>query len=58
MHDSKQNCVLVFDDEDLLEGILTYGDIRRLSEDSSDTSKGDSTITDVQKKETYFLYGL
>ncbi|XP_027330257.1 chloride channel protein CLC-f isoform X2 [Abrus precatorius] len=29
MHDSQQNCVLVVDNEDFLEGILTYGDIRR-----------------------------
>ncbi|KAJ6967268.1 hypothetical protein NC652_004734 [Populus alba x Populus x berolinensis] len=47
MHDSKQNCLLVVDDEDLLEGILTYGDIRRLSKTSSDASTGDSTIIDV-----------
>jgi CBS domain-containing protein len=47
MHDCKQNCLLVVDDEDLLEGILTYGDIRRLSKTSSDASTGDSTIIDV-----------
>lgn len=48
MHDNQQNCVLVVDDEDFLEGILTYGDIRRfLSKKSNDASKGDSTDTDV-----------
>ena len=41
MHDSHQNCVLVFDEDDFLEGILTYGDIRRcLSKKPSDVSKG------------------
>ncbi|KAF3453230.1 hypothetical protein FNV43_RR03670 [Rhamnella rubrinervis] len=28
-HDNQQNCVLVVDDEDFLDGILTYGDVRR-----------------------------
>lgn len=41
MHDNHQNCVLVVDDEDLLEGILTYGDVRRLQ------SKSDSRFLDV-----------
>ncbi|KAJ9187138.1 hypothetical protein P3X46_002630 [Hevea brasiliensis] len=47
MHNSKQNCVLVVDDEDLLDGMLTYGDIRRLSNKSDEAPIGDSTITDV-----------
>ena len=48
MHDSHQNCVLVVDEDDFLEGILTYGDIRRcLSKMPSDVSKGDSTALDV-----------
>ncbi|XP_050237813.1 chloride channel protein CLC-f [Mercurialis annua] len=47
MHNSKQNCVLVVDDEDLLEGILTYGDIRRISKKSDETNIGDSAIKDV-----------
>ncbi|CAL1365688.1 unnamed protein product [Linum trigynum] len=38
MDDNKQNCVLVVDDEDLLEGILTYGDIRRLPSKNNDPS--------------------
>ena len=29
MHDGHQNFVLVFDENVFLEGILTYGDIRR-----------------------------
>lgn len=45
MTDSQQKCVLVVDSEDLLEGILTVGDIKRyLSTASSDV---DSTLADV-----------
>lgn len=29
MHEGQQHCVVVVDDEDYLEGILTYGDIKR-----------------------------
>ncbi|KAA3472576.1 chloride channel protein CLC-f-like isoform X1 [Gossypium australe] len=48
MHDSHQNCVLVVDKDDLLEGILTYGDIRRyLSKKQSDVSINNSTALDV-----------
>ncbi|XVF03512.1 hypothetical protein REPUB_Repub05bG0001300 [Reevesia pubescens] len=48
MHDSHQNCVLVVDEDDFLEGILTYGDIRRrLSKKPSDVCNGDSTALDV-----------
>lgn len=48
MNDGQQNCVLVVDDEDFLEGVLTYGDIKRfLSKKSSDVSNGDSTASDV-----------
>ncbi|KAL5577735.1 hypothetical protein UlMin_019434 [Ulmus minor] len=48
MHDNQQNCVLVVDDEDFLEGILTYGDVRRyLSMKSSDTSKLESRYLDA-----------
>ncbi|KAI9084632.1 hypothetical protein K1719_033414 [Acacia pycnantha] len=47
MDDSQQNCVLVVDDEDFLEGILTYGDIKRfLSKKTSDASKTDSGLLD------------
>ncbi|WCJ32529.1 Chloride channel protein CLC-f [Euphorbia peplus] len=48
MHKMKQNCVIVVDDEDLLEGILTYGDVRRLSRKSDEVSSGDSTTKDVK----------
>ncbi|KAI4307529.1 hypothetical protein L6164_030705 [Bauhinia variegata] len=48
MHDSQQKCVLVVDEDDFLEGILTYGDVRRcLSKMSNDTSKGDSGLLDA-----------
>ncbi|XP_044472801.1 chloride channel protein CLC-f-like [Mangifera indica] len=48
MHDGQQQCILVVDDEDFLEGILTYGDIRRyLSKKLNDASLGDSTASDV-----------
>ncbi|KAK7322405.1 hypothetical protein VNO77_25784 [Canavalia gladiata] len=48
MHDSQENCVLVVDKEDFLDGILTYGDIRRcLSQKSNDTSKSDLEILDA-----------
>ncbi|OMO83840.1 Cystathionine beta-synthase, core [Corchorus capsularis] len=48
MHDSHQNCVLVVDEDDFLEGILTYGDVRRyLSKKPSDISKGDLTAVDA-----------
>lgn len=50
MHNSKQNCVLVVNDEDLLEGILTYGDIKRLSVKSDEAFIVDSTVTDVRKE--------
>ncbi|CAL5201108.1 unnamed protein product [Lathyrus oleraceus] len=48
MHDSQQNCMLVVDEDDFLEGILTYGDIRRCrSEKSNDASMSDSDLLDV-----------
>ncbi|KAI5321454.1 PREDICTED: chloride [Prunus dulcis] len=48
MRDNHQNCVLVVDDEDLLEGILTFGDVRRFqSKKSSDTSKSDCGFLDA-----------
>ncbi|KAK7259852.1 hypothetical protein RIF29_25467 [Crotalaria pallida] len=47
IHDSQQNCVLVVDGDGFLEGILTYGDIRRcLPEKSNDTSKSGSGLLD------------
>ena len=57
MHDSQQNCVLVVDKEDFLEGILTDGDVKRcLSQKSNDTSNGDSGIVDVCRKCLLFMY--
>jgi len=51
MHDSQQNCVLVVDKEDFLEGILTYGDIRRcLSQESHDPLKSGLVVVDVCRK--------
>ncbi|KAM3743776.1 hypothetical protein ACB098_06G000800 [Castanea mollissima] len=48
MDDNQQTCVLVVDEEGLLEGILTCGDIRRyLSKKSSDDAKSDSRHLDV-----------
>ncbi|XVE80666.1 hypothetical protein DITRI_Ditri14bG0156800 [Diplodiscus trichospermus] len=48
MHDSHQNCALVVDEDDLLEGILTYGGIRRcLSKKPSNVSVGDSKVQDM-----------
>lgn len=43
MKDNQQNCTLVVDDDDFLEGILTSGDIKRyLFKKYGDTLKGDS----------------
>ncbi|PIA58284.1 hypothetical protein AQUCO_00500308v1 [Aquilegia coerulea] len=48
MYDSLQNCVLVIDTEDLLEGIVTLGDIqRRVSKISGDASKGEPAVLDM-----------
>uniref|UniRef100_A0A0E0IDU3 Chloride channel protein n=1 Tax=Oryza nivara TaxID=4536 RepID=A0A0E0IDU3_ORYNI len=50
MHDKQQNCVLVVDSEDFLEGIVTIGDIRRkgfeseLSEDTPRNGANSSTL--------------
>lgn len=43
MKDNQQNCALVVDDDDFLEGILTYGDIKRyFFKKYGDALKGDS----------------
>ncbi|KAM6552439.1 hypothetical protein CsatB_013201 [Cannabis sativa] len=48
MHENQQTFVLVVDDDDFLEGILTYGDVKRcLSKRSSDISKSDSRSLDA-----------
>ncbi|KAI7752121.1 hypothetical protein M8C21_031645 [Ambrosia artemisiifolia] len=49
MDDNKQSCVLIADPEDHLEGILTYGDIRRsifkISDESSETGSSTSDLS-------------
>lgn len=51
MHERQQNCVLVVDSEDILEGILTIGDVRRggfnTCTKTSSSLKEDSAILDV-----------
>lgn len=48
MHDGQQNCVLIVDAEDYLEGILTYGDIKRfLFKNSGGASNSNSSLLDV-----------
>ncbi|PON47185.1 Chloride channel, voltage gated [Parasponia andersonii] len=50
LQDNQQKFVLVVDDDDFLEGILTFGDVRRyLSKKSSDISKSDSRFLDANK---------
>lgn len=48
MHDNKESCVLVLDAEDLIEGILTLGDIQRgLFKESDNDPNSDSVVVDV-----------
>lgn len=48
MHDGQQNCVLIVDAENYLEGILTYGDIKRfLFKNSGDATNSNSSLQDV-----------
>lgn len=48
MHDGRQRCVLVVDAEGYLEGILTYGDIKRsLFKNHGDSSDKDFSVTDA-----------
>ncbi|CDP13633.1 unnamed protein product [Coffea canephora] len=48
MHDGQQNCVLIVDAENYLEGILTYGDIKRfLFKNFGDASNSNSSLQDV-----------
>lgn len=50
MHDGQQNCALVVDAEDHLEGILTCGDIKRsLSKNFSGASSSDSSVPDLRE---------
>lgn len=51
MHDNQKTCVLVVDPEDMLEGILTLGDVRRASRHSAEASsppESDSVVSDVR----------
>ncbi|KAL8147014.1 hypothetical protein AgCh_004653 [Apium graveolens] len=48
MHDGQQNCALVVDTEDHLEGILTFGDIKR-SLSASGASSSDSSVPDLRE---------
>jgi CBS domain-containing protein len=57
MDDNQQTCVLVVDEEGLLEGILTFGDIRRyLSKKSSDIAESDSRHSDVCNMKLFLLF--
>lgn len=57
MHDKQQNSVLVVDAEDFLEGILTYGDIKRyLSKMSKEAPESDSSHPDVCTVELYYFH--
>ncbi|PUZ77395.1 hypothetical protein GQ55_1G367400 [Panicum hallii var. hallii] len=49
LHDNQQNCALVVDPEDYLEGIITLGDIRRMGFELHEESfiDGDYPKTDV-----------
>lgn len=48
MHDGQQHCALVVDSEGYLEGILTYGDIKRsLFKNSGDSLNMEFLHTDV-----------
>ncbi|CAN4102551.1 unnamed protein product [Withania somnifera] len=48
MHDGRQTCVIVVDAEGYLEGILTYGDIKRsLSKNDGDSSNKDVSVKDA-----------
>lgn len=48
MYDNQQHCVLVVDAEGFLEGILTYGDIKRfLSRKFGDALDSDSSLHEV-----------
>lgn len=54
MHETHHKCVLVVDDEDFLEGILTSGDAKRcMSQKSSDTSNTDLTLMDVNSSPVF-----
>ncbi|KAL6544605.1 hypothetical protein OROMI_023467 [Orobanche minor] len=59
MRDDQQNCVLVVDSEDSLEGILTVGDIKRyLSKRFADASNSDSVDVNTCTVSSIFTRGI
>ncbi|KAK6133067.1 hypothetical protein DH2020_033106 [Rehmannia glutinosa] len=59
MREDQQNCVLVVDDEDSLEGILTVGDIKRyLSKRFGDASNSDSVDVNACTVSSIFTRGI
>ncbi|KAK6154515.1 hypothetical protein DH2020_008763 [Rehmannia glutinosa] len=59
MREDQQNCVLVVDDEDSLEGILTVGDIKRyLSKRFGDASNSDSVDVNTCTVSSIFTRGI
>lgn len=50
MQEKQQSCVLVVDNEDFLEGIVTLGDLRRkgfVPSENSDSTQANSSTVDV-----------
>lgn len=45
--ENRQSCALVVDDDDLLEGILTLGDVQRGLSKASNGSRGDAAVVAV-----------
>ncbi|XP_022932341.1 chloride channel protein CLC-f-like isoform X2 [Cucurbita moschata] len=59
MKDNQQNCALVVDDDDFLEGILTYGDIKRyFFKKYGDALKGDSLSVDTGLVSSIYTRGI
>ncbi|KAL3637577.1 hypothetical protein CASFOL_018745 [Castilleja foliolosa] len=59
MRDDQQNCVLVVDDDDYLEGILTVGDIKRfLSKRFGDASNSESVDVNTCTVSSIFTRGI
>ncbi|XP_023005299.1 chloride channel protein CLC-f-like isoform X1 [Cucurbita maxima] len=59
MKDNQQNCALVVDNDDLLEGILTNGDIKRyLFKKYGDTLKSDSLSVDTCLVSSIYTRGI
>ncbi|KGN55984.1 chloride channel protein CLC-f [Cucumis sativus] len=59
MKDNQQNCALVVDDDDFLEGILTHGDIKRyLFKKYGDAFMGDSLSVDTCLVSSIYTRGI